>query len=137
MSRRRSLLEPIMARRVCAVCRNAATLIIVYFLSGCAQIDPAPRDQVVENLAPIREIEAEATQLTFVYQKLAVNGLVNNVDQEKIREYYDVYYIYHKAAAVSLARGDVDSYKSYVDLAGKELDRIESKMKFLVRITPD
>ena len=138
MNRRHSFLAYIVASRARAVCRSAVTLLIIhYLLSGCAQVNPAPRDQLVENLAPIRKIEAEASKLTFVYQKLAVSGFVNNVDQEKIREYYDVYYIYHKAAAVSLAEGDVESYKSYVDLAGEELDRIEAKMKFLVQLTPD
>lgn len=138
MKRRRSFLAHIMASHARAVCRNAVTLLVIcLLLGGCSQIDPAPRDQLVENLAPIREIEQEATKLTFVYQKLAVNGLVNDEDKKKIREHYDVYYIYHQAAAVSLARGNVESYKSYVDLAGEELDRIEAKMKFLVQITPD
>ena len=137
MNRRRSLLAESKASHARAVCRNAITLLIIYLLGGCAQIDPAPRDQLVENLAPIREIEEEATKLTFIYQRLTVIGLVNDEDKKKIREHYDVYYIYHKAAAVSLAQGDVESYKSYVGLAGKELDRIESKMRFLAQIAPD
>jgi hypothetical protein len=119
-----------------AMMQAPVVFMVIYFI-GCAQINPAPRDQLIENLAPIRKIEREANKLSFVYEKLTLVGLVNDEDNKKIKEYYDVYYIYHKAAAVSLARGDVESYNSYVNLADEELDRIESKMKFLVQIKPD
>jgi uncharacterized protein YcfL len=136
MDGRRSILAETKPSHTRTIFQAPIAFLLIYLI-GCSQINPAPRDQLVENLAPIRKIEEGASKLTVVYQKLMLIGLVNDEDNKKLREHYDVYYIYHKAAAVSLARGDVESYNSYVGLAAEELARIESKMRFLVQIKPD
>lgn len=105
--------------------------------AGCSQVQVAPRDQLVENLTPILEVEREVQKLSLVYQKLISIGWVDSIEKKRLQEHYDVYYIYHKAAAVSLAQGDLESYRSYVRLAGEELDGIESRMRLLVSINPD
>lgn len=119
--------------------RTFCTLLILAGVhsTGCSQVQVAARDQLVENLTPILEVEREVQKLSLVYQKLILIGWIDNVERQRLQQHYDIYYIYHKAAAVSLAQGDLQSYRSYVRLAGEELDGIESRMRFLVSINPD
>lgn len=102
-------------------------------LLGCVSPQPIPRKQIVDNLNPIVEIEARANRITLVIQKLAMLGELKEADQKGLKEHFDVYYIHHKAAAVFLAQGDLVSYESHIQLAGKELDGIESKLQVLAR----
>lgn len=102
-------------------------------LLGCVSPQPAPRRQIVENLSPIVELEARANRITLVIQKLAMLGGLKESDQKALKEHFDVYYIHHKAAAVFLAQGDLVNYESHIDLAGKELEGIETKLQVLAR----
>jgi hypothetical protein len=104
---------------------------------GCGPINPAPRDQLVKNLGPMRQIEERASRMTIVYQNLALAGWTSKVDEMNFREHYDLYYIYHKAATVSLAQGDIEAYNAYLQSAKKELDGLETDMKGLVDLRPD
>lgn len=102
-------------------------------LLGCVSPQPVPRKQIVDNLKPIVEIEARANKITLLIQKLAMLGELKEADQKALKEHFDVYYIRHKAAAVFLAQGDLTSYQSHIQLAGEELDGIESKLQLLAR----
>ncbi len=102
-------------------------------LSGCLSAQPVPRQQIVDNLKPIVEIETRANRITLVIQKLAMLGELKKTDQRALKEHFDVYYIHHKAAAVFLAQGDLVGYESHINAADKELDGIESKLRLLAR----
>jgi len=65
-------------------------------------------------------------------------GWIKDEDSKKLKEHYDVYYIYHKGAVVALAQGEVETCMSLVRLAEEELQSIEVKLKsLLVNIRAD
>ena len=49
------------------------------------------------------------------------------------RGHYDVYYVYHNAAATSLAEGDLQAYRNHVRAGSKELDSLEAKLKDVLK----
>ncbi len=92
---------------------------------------PPARDRIVENLAPIVELEQRANRVMLGLQKLAVLGAIGDGEVKNLKEHYDVYYVHHKAAAVLLAEGDIENYHSHVRMAVEELDSMEMKMRTL------
>jgi uncharacterized protein YcfL len=108
------------------------SVILALVVIGCSQVRPVTRNQLVENLAPIVEIEGRSSDLTMLYQRLKLIGWIKDEDSRALKEHYDVYYIYHKGAVVSLAQGDVETCKSLVRLADQELKSIETKLKSLL-----
>ncbi|MGH7826719.1 MAG: hypothetical protein ACREQ7_16295 [Candidatus Binatia bacterium] len=90
------------------------------------------RERVVHNLNPITKVEERVRKLTQVMQHLPLVANVNAEDAQKLKEHYDVYYIYHNAATVSLAQGDLRAYKNHLQVASRELDSLEAKLKHVV-----
>jgi hypothetical protein len=80
----------------------------------------APRSLIVANMEPIVQLEKQAAEVLSKVEYLVLIGGADHVLGE-LKESYDVYYVYHRAAAVVLAQGDLESYRAYVDLAQKEL----------------
>lgn len=105
------------------------------FFAGCAPVGEISRNQLVENLAPILEVEQRANRAMHGIEKLAVLGEMRDNDMKELKEHYDVYYVHHKAASVFLAQGNIYSYESHVGLAKKELDSMEQKIKTLVNLS--
>jgi hypothetical protein len=57
---------------------------------------------------------------------LAMKGLLDSKSGKELKESLDIEYVYYEASIVSLARGEMDDYRSYVALAQKELDRAKN-----------
>lgn len=117
-------------------------LLIALFLpalaAGCTQLsspsrEPVSREKVVENLSPILDMEQRGTQLTIAMQKLPLVAQLSPEDARALKEHYDVYYVYHSAAATSLAEGDFEAYRNHVRIGLKELDSIEATLKDVLK----
>jgi hypothetical protein len=91
----------------------------------------------VENLGPIVKLEERASLLTKGIEALASHGQIGQEDAEALKESFDVYFVYHRAATVFLVEGRIDAYKSHVALAGKELDAMEMRLVNLARRSGD
>ncbi len=113
-------------------------LILLTLVGGCRQAssasrEPVSRAKVVENLSPIVDMEKRGIELTLAMQKLPLVATVSPEDARAIKEYYDVYYVYHNAAATSLAEGDMQAYRNHVRAGSKELDSLEAKLKDVLK----
>lgn len=113
-------------------------ILLPAFVAGCTQVnsssrEPVSREKVVENLSPIVDMEQRGNQLTIAMQKLPLVAQVSAEDARALKEHYDVYYVYHSAAATSLAEGDFAAYRNHVRVGLKELDSIEAKLKDLLK----
>ncbi len=115
-----------------------AAVSLATLLAGCRQAnsasgDPLPRAKVVENLSPIVDMEQRGMQLTMAMRNLPLVATVSPDDARAIKEYYDVYYVYHNAAATSLAEGNMQAYRHHVEAGSKELDSLEVKLKEILK----
>ena len=113
-------------------------LLVPALVAGCTQMnsssrEPVSREKVVENLSPILDMEQRGTQLTMAMQKLPLVARLSAEDARALKEHYDVYYVYHSAAATSLAEGDFAAYRNHVRVGLKELDSIEAKLKDVLK----
>lgn len=107
-------------------------------LSCTAQTDssaqqPASRQQVVDNLKPIVQVEERGRMLTMAMQQLPLMLDVGTEDAEKLKEHYDVYYVHHNAATISLAQGNLNAYRGHLEVASAELDSIEERLKTIIK----
>ncbi|HEU4341078.1 MAG TPA: hypothetical protein VFU31_05860 [Candidatus Binatia bacterium] len=101
---------------------------------GCAQTqsasrEPVSREEIVQNLSPIVKVEERGRKLTMVMQQLPLVVDINEEDVQKLKEHYDVFYVYHNAATISLAEGKFEAYRDHLKVASNELDSIEQKLK--------
>jgi hypothetical protein len=106
--------------------------------AGCTKAHPAsreplPREKVVENLSPIVDMEKRGIQLTLAMRNLPLVASVSPEDARTLKEAYDVYYVYHNAAATSLAEGDLQAYRNHVQAGSRELDSLEAKLKDILK----
>ena len=82
----------------------------LFLYAGCVNgqgVSGASREQVVNHLHPILEVEERASQSLLQIQQLGVLGQLE-------KEHYDAYSIHHGAAAIYLAQGDISNYESHV-----------------------
>lgn len=122
-----------MARNVKRI-RVVGGWLLALLLAGCSvAVQPASRQQLVENLGPIVELEKRAALLTKSVEVLASIGKIREIDAQALKESLDVYFVYHRAATVLLAEGRINAYKSHVAQAGKELDSVEVRLLDLAR----
>lgn len=115
-----------------------AVIVLSTLVAGCRQAnsasrEPVSRAKIVENLSPIVDMEKRGIQLTLAMQKLPLVADVSAEDARAIKEHYDVYYVYHNAAATSLAEGDMHAYRNHVQAGSKELDSLEAKLKDVLK----
>ena len=101
--------------------------------SSSSAREPAPREQVVQNLEPIVKVEERGRMLTMAIQELPNLVEIKTEDAQKIKEHYDVYYVHHNAATISLAQGDIGLYRGHLKVASAELDSIEQKVKTIIK----
>ncbi|HZD39937.1 MAG TPA: hypothetical protein VE131_04400 [Terriglobales bacterium] len=114
----------------------ALLLPIVAF--GCAQTaatgrDPVSRQEIVEHMKPIVQVEQRQQKLVTVMQQLPLMVRLDKEDAKKLKEFYDIYYVHHAAATIYLADGDFKSYQRHLDVASKELDALEATLKKVVK----
>jgi hypothetical protein len=104
---------------------------------GCAQTDPSStkpstRGTIVENLEPMMKMEERGAKLVMVMEHLPRIANITADDARRLREHYNVYYVYHGAATVSLAEGKLKAYRDHIQVASQELDSLEAKMRDMV-----
>jgi hypothetical protein len=111
-----------------------AVILFPLLVAGCTQVnpgsrEPVSREEVVANLRPILDMEQRVAELTLAMRKLPLVTNLSPQDAHALKEHYDVYYVYHNAAATSLAEGDFEAYRNHVRGGLKELDSMEAKLK--------
>ncbi len=109
--------------------RVAIALGLGLLFTGCSPIGPISRDQLAANLAPILEVENRAKQVLSGAQMLGSVGVISEKDAGELKVHYDVYFVYHNAANVYLAGGDIESYIAHIQTAKQELDTMEAILK--------
>jgi hypothetical protein len=110
---------------------------LALFVGGCAQTDlspaePTARGKIVENLDPIVKMEERGAKLVMVMQYLPQIAQITSDDARRLKEHYNVYHVYHGAAAVMLAEGNLDAYRNHLQIASQELDSLEATLKEMV-----
>ncbi len=111
---------------------------LVTALVGCTKAhpisrEPLSREKIVENLSPIVDMEQRGMKLTLAIRNLPLVTTVSPEDAHALKEAYDVYYVYHNAAATSLAEGDLQAYRDHVQAGSRELDSLEAKLQDILK----
>lgn len=102
--------------------RPAGLSVIFVFLAACSTTGPIQREQLVNNLGPVLQIEEQARNLAQEQQMLRFSGWLGEEGNRQFKNHYDVYYVYHAAAISHLAYGEIPLYIECVHLAQSELD---------------
>ena len=112
------------ASMVCGVVAFVATL------AGCStgtpQKVPADREATSREMPLVAEYEGKRNEIKTAVNMLAMKGLFDGTSGKQVKESLDIEYVYYEASIISLARGEMEEYRSYVALAEKELDRAKS-----------
>ncbi len=99
-------------------------------IAGCSTTTgprvPADRETINREMPLVAEYEGKRNEVKKAVNVLAMNGLFDDTSGKEVKESLDIEYVYYEASIISLARGDMDEYRSYVALAQKELDRARS-----------
>lgn len=112
-----------------------AAAAVIVASQGCSMTGAATvgREALVADLKPITEIERQSQMITQIVGAMSHHGILDDKSAMGLKERYDLYYIYHMAAAVHLAHGERAQYLRYVELARHELDAMESIIKSVGR----
>jgi hypothetical protein len=87
---------------------------------------PADREAINREMPLVAEYEGRRSELKNAVNVLAMKGMFDGASGKEVKESLDIEYVYYEASIISLARGDMDEYRSFVALAQKELDRAKS-----------
>jgi len=109
----------------------ALSLVLAMGLAACSQVQvkPIPRDQLVENIAPILNMEKRLDQVMYYTKMLGSLGGLSQGKSTELKRHLDIYYVYYLASNVQLAKGNMNSFEAHLKLAEKELDVMESILK--------
>ena len=114
-------------------CRNVLVLVAlasVTLLMGCSmnsqKVVPADREAINREMPLVAEYDTKRDEVKRAVHMLAIKGLLDSQSGKELKESLDIEYVYYEASIVSLARGEMDDYRSYVALAQKELDRAKN-----------
>lgn len=112
-----------------------AFALVIVASQGCSMTGAGTvaRTELVADLKPINEIERHSQMITQILGGMSQYGMLDDQATMRLKEHYDLYYIYHMAAAVHLARGERHQYLQYVEQARRELDAMESMMRSVGR----
>jgi len=87
---------------------------------------PADREAINREMPLVADYENKRNEIKKAVSILAMKGLFDNDSGKEVKESLDIEYVYYEASIVSLARGEMNEYRSYVALAEKELNRAKS-----------
>ena len=114
-------------------CLNVLVLVAlasVTLLMGCSmnsqKVVPADREAINREMPLVAEYDSKRDEVKRAVHMLAMKGLLDSKSGKELKESLDIEYVYYEASIVSLARGEMDDYRSYVALAKKELDRAKN-----------
>ncbi len=109
----------------------ALSLVLAMGLAACSQVqvEPIPRAQLVENIAPILNMEKRLDQVMYYTKMLGSLGGLSQGKSTELKRHLDIYYVYYLASNVQLAKGNMNSFEAHLKLAENELDVMESILK--------
>ena len=109
----------------------ALSLVLAMGMAACSQVqvEPISRDQLVENIDPILNMEKRIDQVMYYAKMLGSLGGLSQGKSSELKTHLDIYYVYYLASNVQLAKGNMTSYQAHLELAEKELDVMESILK--------
>jgi len=109
----------------------ALSLVLAMGLAACSQVqvEPISRDQLVENIDPILNMEKRIDQVMYYAKMLGSLGGLSQGKSSELKTHLDIYYVYYLASNVQLAKGNMFAYQAHLELAEKELDVMESILK--------
>ena len=109
----------------------ALSLVLAMGMAACSQVqvEPISRDQLVENIDPILNMEKRIDQVMYYAKMLGSLGGLSQGKSSELKGHLDIYYVYYLASNVQLAKGNMTSYQAHLELAEKELDVMESILK--------
>ena len=112
-------------RRLFAVV--ALSLAAMSALPGCSSFhySPAPREIVQQSLGPIVALEQRFNAIANRINAASSRGQLPKDRIEGLKRNFDLYAVYHQAAMVSLAHGQIADYQEFIELALAEVASME------------
>jgi hypothetical protein len=114
------------ARRVLVLVALASGMLVMSCSMNSQKVVPADREAINREMPLVAEYDTKRDEVKTAVNMLAMKGLLDSKSGKELKESLDIEYVYYEASIVSLARGEMDDYRSYVALAQKELDRAKS-----------
>src|SRR5262245_38887889 len=106
----------------------------LFATSACTTVpkpDNAPaadREAIQAALPVISEYENKRQEVKKAITLLLAHGLFDSHSGKEVKESMDIEYVYYEASIISLAHGNMDDYRKFVQLAEKELDRAKTTL---------
>jgi hypothetical protein len=113
-------------RSVLAIVALASVTLLMSCSMNSQKVVPADREAINQEMPLVAEYDTKRDELKRAVHMLAMKGLLDSKSGKELKESLDIEYVYYEASIVSLARGEMDDYRSYVALAQKELDRAKN-----------
>jgi predicted transcriptional regulator len=113
-------------RRVLVLVALASGTLAMSCSMNSQKVVPADREAINREMPLVAEYDTKRDEVKRAVNMLAMKGLLDSQSGKELKESLDIEYVYYEASIVSLARGEMDDYRSYVALAQKELDRAKS-----------
>jgi hypothetical protein len=107
-------------------------VVCALIFAGCAASKPetvnvaADREAINREMPLVATYENKRNELKKAIGFLMVNGLFDVDSSRQLKESMDIEYVYYEASIVSLAHGNMDDYRNFVQLAEKELNRAKT-----------
>ena len=86
----------------------------------------ADREAIQRALPVISEYEKKREGVKKALTFLIAHGLFDSDSGEEVKESMAIEYVYYEASIVSLAHGNMDDHRNFVQLAEKELERAKT-----------
>jgi len=121
------------AKNLTVPCLLGSLLIV----GGCATAQPtnsqpasivAEREVIHREMPLVANYENKRNDMKKAIAFLVVNGLFDDDTGREVKESMDIEYVYYGASLVSLAHGNMDDYRQFVQLAEKELERAKTAL---------
>lgn len=103
------------------------SLVTISALPGCSTFhySPTPREVVQQSLDPILALEQRFNAAVNRINAAFSLGKLPKDRIEGLKQNFDLYAVYHQAAMVSLAHGQIADYETFIGLAMTEVIAME------------
>jgi hypothetical protein len=111
---------------------TSVAMFALFTTAGCTTVpkpDNAPaadREAIQRALPAISEYEHKRQDVKKAITFLIAHGLFDSDSGKEVKDSMDIEYVYYEASIISLAHGNMDDYRNFVQLAEKELDRAKT-----------
>jgi hypothetical protein len=108
-------------------------VVFIFIFSACATVS-VKRINLIDNMPELTAIEMRAGALLNVVGALQSQGMLAGQKADEVKRHYDIYYIYHIAASVDLAKGNPE-FSDSMKRAQEALDKMEITLLSLAKNT--